>query len=111
MAVMALLILPCPIYRAAFQSEAGSGAGLSNYTLGQVGGTATTTLTLSTLLMHMHGPGTVPVGIDCDSNPRIGTISGWVLHCRCQQCLQYYANKWRKYAGAGIYCHHRLYRQ
>jgi microcystin-dependent protein len=47
----------------------GSAPGLSNYTLGQAAGAAATTLTLGNLPMHMHGPGAVPVGIDCDSNP------------------------------------------
>lgn len=48
---------------------AGTGPGLSNYTLGQAAGTASTTLTLNNLPMHIHGPGSVPVGIDCDSSP------------------------------------------
>lgn len=47
----------------------GTGPGLANYTLGQAGGAASTTLLLSNLPQHIHSPGTVPVSIDCDSQP------------------------------------------
>ncbi|WP_127124596.1 phage tail protein [Pseudoflavitalea rhizosphaerae] len=46
----------------------GNAPGMLNYILGQAAGSATTTLTLNNLPSHEHGVGTVPVGIDCDSN-------------------------------------------
>lgn len=47
----------------------GQGPGLSTYSLGQSGGSTAVTLINSNLPAHIHGPGTVAVGIDCDSTP------------------------------------------
>ena len=47
----------------------GQGPGLANVTLGQVGGSTSTTLTINNLPQHAHLNGTVSVSYECDSNP------------------------------------------
>jgi microcystin-dependent protein len=46
----------------------GNAPGMSSYVIGQAAGNTSTTLTLNNLPAHEHGAGTIPVGIDCDSN-------------------------------------------
>lgn len=46
----------------------GHGPGLSTYSLGQAGGSTTTTLLQNNLPNHMHPAGTVSASLDCDGS-------------------------------------------
>lgn len=46
----------------------GQGPGMSNYTIGQTGGSISTTLLPNNLPNHIHPPGTVSASIDCDGS-------------------------------------------